>query len=117
MPVPKLNDTSGTVLTYNEALEILKNAKPECSDSTIIIEELSQAIALAKHGIHLGTERLSAKKQATEFIDSNKQKLLAQELAAILENHQKIWIYRNRKGGLYDSSQKMRDLLEYYSYE
>ncbi|TLX75235.1 beta-hexosaminidase [Labilibacter sediminis] len=101
----------------DKAKKILNTAKPECADATIIKKELNQAINLAKHGIHLGIARLSAKKQATENIDIQQQKLLAEELKVIIDNHQKLWLYRNRTGGLSDSSQKMKDLLEYYTVE
>ncbi len=98
----------------NLAQDLLSRANPNCKDSSIIIKELDQAIALAKHGIHLGIARLNAPKHATENIDSNTKDVLITDLTEIIENHKKIWILRNRTGGLESSTQKMIDLLEYY---
>lgn len=99
----------------NDALSLLNNAKPKCKDSTIVMKELYQAIQLAKHGIHLGIARLAASKQATENIDSTKLKELANELTIIITNHEKIWVERNRLGGLSLSANKMKELLDYYN--
>jgi len=98
----------------DNALEILKLAKPESYDAQIIIDELQQAGALAKHGIHLGLARLSAPKEVTLNIPRETKKELIDELTPIIQNHRKLWIVRNRVGGLDNSAKYMEDLLLYY---
>ncbi len=100
-----------------EAQSILNKSNPECYDANIIKEELNQAISLALHGIHLGYARLDAKNHDTKNIDENTKEDLINELTPIIVNHKKIWLLRNRPGGLEDSAGKMEDLLNYYKNE
>lgn len=98
----------------DNALAILQNAHPQSSDSSIIMEELIQAAALAKHAINLGKARLDAKDQATDNIPAAKKQLLYNELAPLIDNHKELWIKRNRPGGLKESSEKLEGILDYY---
>lgn len=97
-----------------DALEILKNAKPESEDSKILIDETNQAANLALHGIHLGIARLNAKDKAIENIPVEIKAELKAELKPLIENHRKLWIVRNRPGGLDDSAGKLENLLKCY---
>lgn len=97
------------------ALDILKDAKPQSKDSVIIISETEQAAKLALHGIHLGIARLYAKDKATENIPKEVKAELIAELKPLIENHKKLWIVRNRPGGLKDSAGKLENLLNYYN--
>ncbi|WP_066628987.1 beta-N-acetylhexosaminidase [Labilibacter marinus] len=96
------------------ALELLDSSEPKGYKAEVILEELKQAANLAIHGINLGLARLEAENYATENIDSETRKKLAQELEELIINHKKLWVIRNRKGGLQLSSEKLTDLLEYY---
>lgn len=98
-----------------EALKLLENAKMMCADSSIVLEETQQAARLALHGIMLGKARLKAPEMSTENIDKKDLALLINDLIPALRNHERIWLYRNREGGLKDSSSKLSDLLIYYS--
>jgi hypothetical protein len=99
------------------AKSILNAASPFCKDSSIVINELNQAIALSLHGVHLGIARLEATDKSTENIDREIRIKLKNELEQIIENHNKIWIKRNRKGGLFDSSKKLQELAEFYDFK
>lgn len=98
-----------------DALEILKNAKPQSADSVIIKQEIEQASKLAIHGIHLGIARLMAKDKSTENIPADVKAELKSELKPLIDNHRKLWIVRNRPGGLDDSAEKLENLLNFYS--
>jgi hypothetical protein len=98
------------------AKRILNAASPSCKDSTIIVNELNQAIALSLHGLHLGLARLAALDKATENIEHDIRTKLKIELEQIIKNHKNIWIQRNRIGGLSDSSKKLEELAEYYEF-
>jgi hexosaminidase len=97
-----------------DALEILKLAKPQSADSVIIIEETELAANLAIHSIHLGLARLEAKDKSTENISAEKKAELEKELKPLIDQHKKLWIVRNRPGGLDDSAGKMENLLKAY---
>ncbi|MEJ4088104.1 beta-N-acetylhexosaminidase [Galbibacter orientalis] len=98
----------------NNALAILDKGKPTSEDAAIVIAETKQAAKLALHGAHLGEARLKAKGYATENIPEVEKEKLAEELAPIIENQKKTWLLRNREGGLEDSTDKLKELLEYY---
>ncbi|WP_281980372.1 beta-N-acetylhexosaminidase [Tenacibaculum mesophilum] len=96
-----------------KGLALLHKAQPTALDSLIVIKELEQASKLALFGIDLGLARLTAKNTATKNIPQKKRKELASELTTLIENHKTIWLLRNRKGGLQDSTEKLEDLLNY----
>lgn len=96
-----------------KGIEYLRKAKPNSYDAEIMLKELEQAAALAKFGIHLGLARLDAPDMATKNIPATKRTELASELEPIIEGHKKLWVERNRVGGLKDSAEKLEDLLNY----
>lgn len=98
----------------NDALAILAKGKPSSKDAKIVLKETKQAAALALHGAHLGEARLKAKDYATKNIPTIEKDSLAAELAPIIENQETTWLLRNREGGLKDSTDKLKELLEYY---
>ena len=111
----KLNK-AGLLLAEKEihkGLSILDQAQPQSDDAEIIITETQQAANLALFGIHLGLARLDAADQATKNIPKAKREALATELKGLIENHKKLWVLRNRVGGLQDSSAKLEDVLLY----
>lgn len=97
-----------------DALEILKDAAPQSADSVIIIQEIEQAAKLAIHAIHLGIARLMAKDKSTDNIPADIMAELKSELKPLIANHRKLWIIRNRPGGLDDSAEKLENLLKHY---
>ncbi|MBK7956672.1 MAG: hypothetical protein IPK03_00220 [Bacteroidetes bacterium] len=96
------------------ALDSMKYASPKVADSTIILEEIQLAAELALHGIHLGLARLEAKDQATANIAPEVKQALIRELQPLIERHKKLWMVRNRPGGLDDSAGKLKEILDYY---
>jgi hypothetical protein len=98
----------------DSAVVMLHHAKPQCHDAKIVIEELEQASHLAKHGIHLGIARLSVKGNDTKSIPIAKRQELAKELKPLIERHKKLWIVRNREGGLEESAGRLQEIYDYY---
>lgn len=97
-----------------DALEILKNAKPQSEDSVIVLKEINQAALLALHSINLGIARLNAPgKEISNIPDSTKNELY-NELKHLIDEHKKLWVVRNREGGLKQSAQNLENLLNYY---
>lgn len=98
----------------DSAVVMLHHAKPQCHDAKIVIEELEQASHLAKHGIHLGIARLNVKGNDTKSIPITKRQELAKELKPLIERHKKLWIVRNREGGLEESAGRLQEIYDYY---
>lgn len=106
----------GLLAAENEidrGLQTLAKAQPQCLDYKIILQETIQAASLAKFGIHLGLARLDAPGNKTKNIPIATKQKLAAELKVLIENHKKLWLLRNRPGGLQDSSEKLQDLYNY----
>lgn len=109
-----INGLEAAKQEINDALSVLEQSTPKSWDKEVLFSETKQAAKLAIHGANLGIERLKVKDQSTKAISTaNKEKLIA-ELKPLIEKHKKIWIIRNRPGGLADSASKLEELLEYY---
>lgn len=107
---------AGLLAAENEidkGLQTLAKAQPLCEDYKIILQETIQAASLAKFGIHLGLARLDANENKTKNIPVATKQKLAAELKVLIENHKKLWLLRNRPGGLKDSAEKLEDLFNY----
>lgn len=98
----------------DSALTILSHGHAKCSDAKIITDELTLAAHLAKHGIHLGIARLSVGSNNTRDIPLEIRQELAAELKPLIERHKKLWIVRNREGGLSESAEKLQNIYDYY---
>jgi len=98
----------------NDALDILAKARPGVADSATLKAELGLAARLSLHALHLGIARLAAKDMATENIPLAERNALAAELAPLIDAHRKLWMARNRPGGLDDSTAKLQELVDYY---
>lgn len=103
-----------TEAEIDDALAILHHAKPQCADAEVVIEELHQAANLAKHSLHLGIDRMQVKSYQTLDIPLEKRKKLAHELQKLIDNHKRIWVIRNRPGGLQDSAGRLQEIHDYY---
>lgn len=101
-------------MLIDSALAVLSKARPRSTDARIVVDELNQAARLAKHGIHLGIARLSVKGGDTADIPLEKRQELAKELKPLIDQHKKLWIVRNREGGLKESVGHLQDLYDYY---
>lgn len=111
LTIENLEATRSTILT---AIETLNGAVPTSFDAEFIVPELKQATALALHSIDLGIARLSTQDQQTKSISSAKRAQLSSELQVLIEAHKKLWLMRNREGGLSDSAAKLEEILRFY---
>jgi hypothetical protein len=79
----------------------LDNAKMECTDANLLKSEVRNTIAMLKLGAARGRWTLDAKSE-------NPQDLKAR-FAKIIEEHRRLWLSRNRPGGLNDSVARLAD--------
>ncbi len=111
LTVPKLQAAENAI---DSALNLLQAAQPQCLDAQLVKAELTLAASLAKHAVHLGIARLNVKGNGTKNIPWAKRQELAKELKPLIDQHKKLWVFRNRKGGLDDSASKLEEVYQYY---
>ncbi len=76
------------------------------ADQGLIVDEFRNAAALLSHACRRGRWKL--------LPDSIKPGELAEELREIVTEHRRVWLARNRVGGLDDSARRLQLLVEEY---
>lgn len=92
----------------------LPNIKITKADAEIVKQEFLLMAALYKHGCDLGIARLAAKDKAIANIPKQTREKLAADIEKIMTDYRKVWLMRNRTGGLEDSIGRMQKLLDLY---
>ena len=83
-------------------------------DADLVMDEFDLVGCLLKHACRLGLARLEAPDQAVANIPASVRARLAEELEAMIEEYRRIWLARNRSGGLEDSTARLEALLALY---
>jgi hypothetical protein len=112
LTVQKLKKTINYIKKITERFE---SAKLDSSQADLIKDEFEQTTRLMIHGCELGIARLKTEGHKTADIDKKTRKKLAGKMKKIIKNQKKLWLQRNRPGGLDDSLAQMQKLLETYS--
>ncbi len=89
----------------------LDDARPTCNDAELVVPEIRHAANLVLFACDLLGARLSLKDGEVISIPTEQRRQLAVRLEKIIEEHESIWLKRNRTGGLSDSSGKMDELM------
>ena len=84
-------------------LQLLLKAPMASEDAKIVKAELTLAVNMAKLACKIGLARFTATNQELEKVPASKRNALSAEYENLIKEHQKLWILRNRPGGL-DSS-------------
>ena len=92
----------------------LDNTEMTCKDGDLIIEEIKINAAIAKHSYKMGIARIETQSTKIADIPKERRKVLAEELEKIIPVYRRIWLERNRKGGLKDSTIDFDNLLKIY---
>lgn len=80
------------------AMARLGQADMTCPDRDLIVAEFRNAAAILRYACHHGIALLDGRTPPTE------------ELPAIIAEHRRLWLARNREGGLKDSAQRLERL-------
>ena len=80
----------------------------------LIADEFRNAAALLRHACRLGIARLRADSGEIAAIPLETRRALASELEKIVAEYRRLWLRRNRPGGLADSVGRMERLLSMY---
>jgi len=77
----------------------LGSARPSGEDRRLVMQELRHALATSRYAIHRGRFARFGQDDAGA---------LRRELQALVMSHEDQWLARNRRGGLYESSTRLR---------
>ena len=94
------------IVAVQDAEARVARAHPRCPDAELVRREITQAIAMARHGAwriarHAGFE-------------CPKDAEMRDDLRACIEEQRACWLERSRPGGLEDSVARLRPALESY---
>ncbi len=103
-----------TIEKIDSLTAMLTNSEMKCDDAELIKAEIKNGAALAKHAYKMAIIRLKTKSQTVTDIPKKYRLKLADELKKIIKEYKKIWLKRNRKGGLNDSVKNLDSLLDMY---
>ncbi len=92
--------------------ENISRLKLDCSEGSLIIEEMKNGIRMIRHGSMLYYS-LTEHREEPALLKSDLKSLYTQ-LDDILKIHYKLWFSRNRSGGFRKSISHMLHLLKFY---
>lgn len=92
----------------------LPQARMARADAAQISDEFAHAAALLRHACRLGIARLQAGSDAIGAIPAATRAALAEELEGLIADYRRLWLARNRPGGLDDSAGRLEKLLALY---
>ena len=98
----------------DNGLSPLSQARMDRPDAQQIADEVSNAAALLRHACCLAIARLQTTDGKVSSIPDNIRKELGGDLRKIITEHKRLWLLRNREGGLADSAARMEKILELY---
>jgi len=90
----------------DRAMSPLGGARMDRPDAALIADEYRNAAAMLKHACGLGRWAIDG--------DSEDRSVLAGDLKRIIGEHRRLWLARNRWGGLADSARRLESRLAEY---
>ncbi|GAB4574213.1 MAG: hypothetical protein Kow0077_19630 [Anaerolineae bacterium] len=103
-----------TEAAIDDIMLALDSAQMIRLDADLVMDEYDLASSLLRHACKLGQARQAAPGQALAHVPSRARARLAEELDALIEEYRRIWLARNRAGGLADSAGRLERLLALY---
>lgn len=92
----------------------LPKARMDRPDAALVRDEFECAAGMCLHACKLGMARLVADGGEIAKIDPKVLKSLREDIARIIHEHERVWLARNRPGGLPDSVARLRKVLARY---
>ncbi len=94
----------------------LSGSRMICPDSMQVKDEIMHVAALMKHACYLGRSRLRSGciGQTAAELPEDDRTWLAGNMTRLIEDHKRIWLERNRSGGLPDSIARLQSILNVY---
>jgi hypothetical protein len=107
---PKPAELRAALKVIDRAVADMQQARMTRLDADLILREFANGARMARHGagrILLAQEKDPAKANALK-------RELRKGLAALAQEHDRLWHARNRPGGYADSARRLNDLLNDY---
>jgi len=103
-----------TIRYVDQVMAPLEKSSMQISDAKHIKEELVCAANLLRHSCRLGIARIEAPEKKIANIPAAQRAELTKELDALIVESKRLWLVRNRPGGLKDSIAHLERLRESY---
>lgn len=110
----KIKPLKKSVKEIEALLPVLDKAQMHRDDAALVAAEFKNNAAMAMHGLRLMMARLDAKGATVTHLPANEREALAADLEKIIAEHRRLWLARNREGGLQDSAGNFENLLRAY---
>jgi hypothetical protein len=107
----KFNSVANKIAELNREFQALEL---NCEEAELIKEEYDFASRLLIHSCRLGEAKASVSGKSLKNVPSEKKAVLKSDMKKIIALHKKLWVRRNRVGGLSDSVLKLEKVLEAY---
>ncbi len=106
MELTDAKDFQAAIDYLDKNLQVFVTCPLNCSDNKIVVAEMTLAVNLAKFACKIGLARIDVPTQKLEKASASKRKALSAEFENLIKEHKKLWIVRNRPGGLHKSVEK-----------
>ena len=103
-----------TLAYLNKVMETLPKAKMGNPEAELIAAELRNDFALVRHACLLDIARIETGGEVPSQLPKRVKRQLASDLKKTISDFKKLWLVRNREGGLAESTTKMENLLKEY---
>jgi hypothetical protein len=108
-----VGDLAGVEDRLSDAVAGLARARPRRADGALVVEELTTGAALVSLMCRDARARLEGDGWLAS-VPAARRERLASELEPLIENHRRLWLARNRPGGLDDSVAWLEHLRRCY---
>ena len=95
------------------AVKSLAQARPRARDAAFLKGEMDLAASMMAFACRLGVARAKAKGGKAAAIPGSERIKLAKELGGLIVGYKKIWLKRNRSGGLKESVSRLNTLRDF----
>jgi hexosaminidase len=99
-----------TLAYIDKVTSRLSDARMDRTDAALVLEEFRWAADTLRFACRFGIEQFAAGGQVALIPETTRSRLAA-ELSGITDRHRKIWLSRNRPGGLDDSARRLERTL------
>ncbi len=111
LPHLEAEDFSRVQQYVDELSKELDQTEMDCEDAELITAEYRNSIRLVLHGTKLGLYKLRkmSKEGSRLFLET-----MLEDLTEIIETYKRLWMKRNKSGGLQDSIRRLEELKGQY---
>ncbi len=112
-PMPQIElDFETALVTIDQAMQPISNARMRRADAAQITQEFEHTARLLRHACRLG--QLVQDGDTDPAGSAARRKLLDQDMREIVREYERLWLARNRPGGLPDSVARLEKVRERY---